>query len=60
MQPVELELELRKQDAKYKAVEIEAIARVQHILEDTHHFTRQARESAKEKRDTARQRKRSA
>lgn len=60
MQPTELELELQQQDAKYKAVALEAIARVKHVRDDGTHFTRQARESAKDKRDSARQRQRSA
>lgn len=60
MQPTELEIELQQQGAKYKAAALEAIARVKHVLDDKSYFTRQARESAKYKRDSATQQKRSA
>lgn len=52
MQPVDLEAELRQQDAKYRAVAVEAISRIQHVLDDKGHFTRQARESANEQRES--------
>lgn len=32
MQPMELEAELRQQDAKYRAVAVETISRIQHVL----------------------------
>ena len=60
MKPTDLESELAQQDAKYQAVARHAIERVKFILDDKSHFTRQHRETAKEKREAARQRKRDA
>lgn len=53
----ELERDFANQDVKYKEVAKAAIERVKTMLNDKHHYTRITKETAKEKRDAARQRK---
>ena len=57
MQPHEQEAILKAQDGKYQRIAPLVIKRIQHLQEDKTHFLNQARESGKEIRKTAREKK---